>query len=204
MSATQAVLFDLGNVLIRINMGNFWNTLGLECPLKPFQHRDEIIPFSRSFEAGEIPKEEFLAGLEETFRGRFKPAELEAAFNSILVHPIKGMDDLVRRVSSVCATGLVSNTNELHYAATVARWNIVQLLPRHYLSFRLHAMKPDAAYYRSVLDDLQKDIHCVPEQVVFIDDLVKNIEGAERAGMRGIQFKSVCTLEEELKGLGVL
>ena len=200
MSAQRIVLFDLGNVLVRINFRNFWKTLGLEQPDGPLVHRDEIIPFTRDFESGNSTKDEFLSNLDRLFQERFSHDKLEAAFNSILLYPIRGMDDLVRRVSSVCLTGLVSNTNELHYASTIARWNIANLLPRHYLSFRLHVMKPDAAYYRAVLQDLQ----CNPEQIVFIDDLAKNVKGAARAGMVGLQFKSVSGLEQELKALQIL
>ena len=200
MSAQRIVLFDLGNVLVRINIRNFWKTLGLEQPDGALAHRDEIIPFTRNFESGNRTKEDFLRELQLLFRERFSDHELEEAFNSILLHPIRGMDDLVRRVSSVCLTGLVSNTNALHYESTVARWNIVQLLPRHYLSFKLHAMKPDEAYYHAVLQDLQ----CDPEQIVFIDDLEKNVKGAMRAGMHGVQFKSVRGLEKKLKTLQVL
>jgi putative hydrolase of the HAD superfamily len=200
MSAQRIVLFDLGNVLVRINIRNFWKTLGLEQPDGALVHRDEIIPFTRNFESGNRTKEDFLRELQLLFRERFSDHELEEAFNSILLHTIRGMDDLVRRVSSVCLTGLVSNTNALHYDSTVARWNIVQLLPRHYLSFKLHAMKPDEAYYKAVLQDLQ----CDPEQIVFIDDLEKNVKGAMRAGMQGVQFKSVRGLEQKLKALQIL
>jgi FMN phosphatase YigB (HAD superfamily) len=196
----RIVLFDLGNVLVRIHIRSFWKTLGLGDPKSVRAHKDEIIPFTRDFESGDRTKDAFLLDLERLFHERYTRDELEAAFNSILLHPIRGMDDLVRRVSSVCLTGLVSNTNELHYDSTLARWNIVQLLPRHYLSFKLHAMKPDAAYYRAVLQDLQ----CRPEQILFIDDLEKNVKGAIRAGMQGLQFKSVRTLEKELKDLRIL
>jgi 2-haloacid dehalogenase len=61
-------------------------------------------------------------------------------------------------------------------------------------------MKPDEAYYKAVLQDLQ----CDPEQIVFIDDLEKNVKGAMRAGMQGVQFKSVRGLEKKLKTLQVL
>ena len=170
MSAQRIVLFDLGNVLVRINIRNFWKTLGLEQPDGALAHRDEIIPFTRNFESGNRTKEDFLRELQLLFRERFSDREL------------------------------VSNTNALHYESTVARWNIVQLLPRHYLSFKLHAMKPDEAYYKAVLQDLQ----CDPEQIVFIDDLEKNVKGAMRAGMQGVQFKSVRGLEKKLKTLQVL
>ncbi|MFZ1979662.1 MAG: HAD-IA family hydrolase, partial [Bacteroidota bacterium] len=172
----------------------------LEQPDGLLMHRDEIIPFTRDFESGNSTKDEFLSNLDRLFLERFSHDKLETAFNSILVYPIRGMDDLVQRVTSVCLTGLVSNTNELHYASTITRWNIVQLLPRHYLSFKLHVMKPDAAYYRAILQDLQ----CNPEQIIFIDDLAKNVKGAARAGMQGVQFKSVRGLEKELKTLRIL
>jgi FMN phosphatase YigB (HAD superfamily) len=43
----------------------------------------------------------------------------------------------------------------------------------------------------------------VPAHSVFIDDLEQNVEGAFRAGMKGVLFRGLEQLLEDLRRLGV-
>ncbi|MBI4983324.1 HAD family phosphatase [Candidatus Woesearchaeota archaeon] len=69
----------------------------------------------------------------------------------------------------------------------------------YYISCELGIMKPDAIAYQTVLDDY----HCLPEEAVFIDDKLENVQGAERLGIKGIHFTPKTDLEKELVKLGV-
>ena len=52
------------------------------------------------------------------------------------------------------------------------------------LSYEVHAVKPEAAIYEHCLDGLDT----TPEQTLFLDDRMANVQGAELLGMRAIQF----------------
>ena len=61
-------------------------------------------------------------------------------------------------------------------------------------------MKPDPAIYRLAIDRFGID----PAGAIFIDDVAKNIEGAELVGITGHLFKDAATLEADLTARGYL
>ncbi|MEW9529392.1 HAD family hydrolase [Microbispora sp. NPDC049125] len=66
--------------------------------------------------------------------------------------------------------------------------------PRFY-SGRMGLVKPDPEIYRRVLAALGVDAG----DVVFVDDRLDNIGGAEEAGIAGIHFRDAATLRDDLK-----
>lgn len=44
----------------------------------------------------------------------------------------------------------------------------------------------------------------LPNDTVFIDDILIDVEGAQRVGMQGIRFSDAATCRDELKRLGVV
>jgi putative hydrolase of the HAD superfamily len=187
MGQIKIVLFDLGNVIGVIDFHKFWSSLG-------FSRREEIALFAdgytswtRQFETGFISTSEYLTGLHSVFGRRFTLDQLEQAFANIIQEPVDGMMDIVKRVSRDHRTALVSNTNEIHYRLSLKRFAALQILHKHYLSYRLQVMKPDHRFYEAIVEDLNKH----PSEMLFIDDLESNIEGARLAGMQAIRFEGV-------------
>jgi 2-haloacid dehalogenase len=60
--------------------------------------------------------------------------------------------------------------------------------------------KPFPDFYHILLNRYQID----PAKAVFIDDVPRNIEGAEVVGIKGVHFQSPAQLKEDLKKLSVL
>lgn len=56
----------------------------------------------------------------------------------------------------------------------------------NFLSYEMGYYKPEAEIYREVI---QRTGEC-PENLVFLDDLPQNIEGARKAGLKGILFSN--------------
>lgn len=65
-----------------------------------------------------------------------------------------------------------------------------------YVSADIGIRKPDAAFFKYVLDDL----NCDPERCLFIDNSVKNIESAKTLGIKTVLFNRD---NEEYDGLSV-
>ena len=68
------------------------------------------------------------------------------------------------------------------------------------LSYKEHVIKPQPEIY----DLLIKRYNLVPEECVFMDDTLVNVEGAEKAGIHGIHFQNKEQAEKELHELGVV
>ncbi|GII57166.1 haloacid dehalogenase [Planotetraspora thailandica] len=71
---------------------------------------------------------------------------------------------------------------------------LARLRPRLY-SARMGLVKPDETIYLRAAENMGAD----PADVVFVDDRLENIEGAERAGMTGIHFRNASQLRDDLK-----
>ena len=68
------------------------------------------------------------------------------------------------------------------------------------ISGELKLVKPDPEIYQTLLD--RQPI--VPEQAIFIDDVLENVAGAEALGIRGIHLTPETDLRQELIALGML
>jgi putative hydrolase of the HAD superfamily len=66
-------------------------------------------------------------------------------------------------------------------------------------SFELRMAKPDPAIYRHVL----KELGTQPEETLFLDDKLVNVEAAEALGIKAIQFSTVDRLRADLIGAGL-
>jgi putative hydrolase of the HAD superfamily len=66
-------------------------------------------------------------------------------------------------------------------------------------SFQLRMSKPDPAIYRHILEELGTE----PEEVLFLDDRLINVEAAQALGMKAIQFSTVERLRSDLIAAGL-
>lgn len=200
MSLISTVLFDLGNVLAYIDFDAFWRSLGYyqQKEIAPFKDRYKSWTFQ--YETGNISTDEYLKGLHSVFNDYFTIAQLELAFANIILDPVEGMADIVKRVSRTCKTALVSNTNEIHYTLSLAKFDVLKIFPKQYLSFQLRVMKPAEEFYSAIIKDLQVE----PSEILFVDDLQTNLDGAIAAGMQVVKFDNKAQLEEVLMSLGVI
>ncbi len=66
-------------------------------------------------------------------------------------------------------------------------------------SAEVGVLKPDARIYRSLLE--QHGLK--PDETLFFDDVVHNVQGAQAVGMHGRLFNDAAQAERELAELGV-
>ena len=62
-------------------------------------------------------------------------------------------------------------------------------------SYTVKQIKPDLEIYETLLNQYRLK----PDECVFIDDRMENIEGAEKAGIHGICFETIGQVKEDLK-----
>jgi putative hydrolase of the HAD superfamily len=96
-------------------------------------------------------------------------------------------------------TAILSNMGE-HVLANMKR--TYDWLPRFdalVWSFQLKMAKPDPAIYRHAL----KELGTRPEETLFLDDRLENVEGANALGMRGLLFTNVEKLRADLIAQGL-
>ncbi len=194
MSVPSVLLFDLGSVLVSIHPGAFTRHLGIDPAVARQKYQKGIMERVRRYEGGVTTTGEYLKELSEIFDHRYSQELLREAMLKVIGEPVAGMEDLLRAVAKRTETGLVSNTNELHYVYCMEHFAFLPLLQKHFLSYQLKALKPDPAYYEKVLRSYGRP----PSEFLFIDDLEENVRGAEAAGISGILFAGAEDLKKKL------
>lgn len=113
------------------------------------------------------------------------------------------MLDLVDRVRAMGVTTALA-TNQQSYRGRFIQANLpyADHFDRQFHSFEVGLAKPDPGFFTHIVEEL--DI--APEEAVFVDDMVVNVRGAEKAGLNAVHFSGTDTyghLRCRLKALGV-
>ena len=181
------IVFDMGNVLINYDPAHFVARLGLENP------EDEQLLLREIFQSpdwarqdrGEIGE----SGLYALVCGRL-PARLHGAAEELIfrwnepIEPIGGMDGLVKKCKDAgLGVYLLSNASvrQREY------WDEIpgsELFDGRIISAEVKCVKPGPEIYGILLERFGLKA----EESVFVDDMPANVEGAKRAGLRGILF----------------
>lgn len=109
-------------------------------------------------------------------------------------------EELVAYVQQLRATGhrvaLLSNDSPA-LLDKLRGLQIADLFDPLVISAVIGVMKPDARAYQTVLDRLE----FAPAQAIFIDDLPRNVAGAQAVGITGLHYTTLDQLRRDLDGL---
>jgi epoxide hydrolase-like predicted phosphatase len=76
----------------------------------------------------------------------------------------------------------------------VVDYGMARLFDVHVLSCEVGSGKPDPDIYHETL----RQLHVAPQEAVFVDDVLRNVEAARALGMHAIQFRDTASLKEAL------
>jgi FMN phosphatase YigB (HAD superfamily) len=197
----EAVVFDLGGVLVDHDDARAWKALGrvLAAPAAEVRRLmvDEGLKLRQ--DRGELSPQGFFRAACERFGGSPPAERFWDAWSDIFTEK-KAVTDIVYRLDGVAPLYLLSNTDPVHYAFLRDRYSFMRLFEGEVLSFETGAVKPEPAIYREVVKLAKVPAgHCL-----FFDDLPENVEGARTAGMNAHLFRGAALLDEELARHGLL
>lgn len=175
---TQAVLFDLGGVLIKLGgvdqLGQFIGVAD-EAEIWRLWLTSHWV---RRYERGLCTRTEFAHGMvEEHGLGMTSQAFLQA-FGRWPLGLFSGAEELVRSVDPRLAVACLSNTNELHWTEQEDAARVHRLFSLQFPSHEIGLVKPD----REIFDFVADAIDSAPAEILFLDDNLINVEGAREAG----------------------
>lgn len=95
---------------------------------------------------------------------------------------------------------LLSNFHLEAFKQMYEKYNFFQIFDGRVISADEHIIKPDSQIYQILL----QRYHLIPQECLFIDDMLANINSAQNEGIQGIHLHYKADLEKELKTIGVL
>lgn len=196
--AIEVVLFDMGGVLVKL--GNLDEELGVQnMTSQEFWDRWLTSPAVRSLERGDADVDGFADALVAEFGLDMERSEVIDRFTGVPRGLFPGAVELVRSVPDAVRTGVLSNTNKVHWETQPDNEIMRALFQHNFVSYQIGLMKPDREIYDHVIDELGTE----PATILFIDDNQMNVDGARAAGMRSEVAKGPEQASAVLAGYGL-
>ena len=201
-AAVEALLFDLGNVLVDVDFGRAiaeWAKAanvteeGIASCFGP----DEAYC---AHERGELSEAQYFASLRKSLGIDLTDQQFLSGWNAIFGEPIPGMEKLVRDLSQRLPVYAFSNTNKAHRAYWAPRYRALLAPFREVIcSCDIGCRKPDASAFIKVAQLMG----VAPSRIGFFDDLEENVAGARTAGFHAFRVSSASEVRKALRGLGI-
>ncbi len=198
----RAIIFDIGRVLIRVDIFRAMDSLASGLSLTPEELWTAIQkdPHWLDWQEGRIsPRDWYLhltkrLGVSLTFE-QFSEV-WNRALDPIPIQP----EPFLEKLSKNYRLALLSNTDPIHMSNEEVRFPFFRLFPIRIYSYRVGVSKPDPLIYREAL----RACKVRAEEALYIDDVAAYAEAAQRLGMTGIVFQSSEQLQSNLRELGIL
>ena len=189
----KALIFDMGGVLVDLDIEDckraFKESIG-------YHDIDNIIDTCHQkgiygdLEEGRLSAEEFRAIVLAGSRPGAAAADVDEAMSHILVgiHPAKVQ--LLRDLSEKYDLYMLSNNNAICLPFSSRMFDeagipLKDIFIKCFFSFEMKALKPSAAFYKAVM----REIGLPAEQMLFIDDSQKNVDGSIEAGLPAVYYE---------------
>ncbi len=195
------IIFDWGGVITNLHFEKTkkaFTDLGLSIwdesvPHDP--HDDLFIPF----EIGKISADEFRSKVRGYCEQSLSDESIDEAWNAMLGDLPAERWTILNETKKHYRTFLLSNTNAIHvpyYFGKIREmygtYGLTHLFERAYYSFELGLRKPNADIFKFVI----KDAGIKPEETVFIDDFIENIDTAKLLGFQTIHLQAPLELRD--------
>jgi putative hydrolase of the HAD superfamily len=200
-SKFRAIIFDIGRVLIRVDISRAMD--GLASGLSPSpQELWSVIekdPRWLDWQEGRISPRDWHVHLTKRLGISLTFEQFSEVWNRALdPNPIHS-ESFLENLSRNYRLALLSNTDPIHMSHDEARFPFFRFFPNRIYSYRVGASKPDSVIYRRALQACKVRA----EEAVYIDDIAAYADAAQRLGMTGIVFQSPEQLQSDLRNLGI-
>jgi HAD superfamily hydrolase (TIGR01509 family) len=197
----RAVIFDIGRVLIRLDVTQVTNGLAEGLSLSP----DEIWPAIendprwRDWQEGRLSPRDWHLHLCRRLGTKSSFEQFTEVWNRVLdPHPMQDIS-LFEKLSKNHRLALLSNTDPIHVTHMEGTYDFFRYFPSRIYSCAVGASKPTPIVYQEAL----RAVKVQSGEAVYIDDIPAYVEAARSLGMAGIHYQSREGLVAGLRDLGI-
>jgi putative hydrolase of the HAD superfamily len=200
-SPIEAILFDLGNVILPFSHYQIAEKLSRFSQKKEFQDPQRMFSFLFDFEngmvndfdLGKVSPPEFFQSVKQHLSLSISFEAFLPIWNDIFAED-EEVSKIIRSLKGKWRLGLLSNTDPLHFNYILSKFPIMRMFDKWILSYEVGFKKPAVQIFQKAIEWASVE----PRRILFIDDIKKHVEVAISLGMQGIHFISASQLKEEL------
>jgi FMN phosphatase YigB (HAD superfamily) len=200
--AADALLFDLGRVVLDIDFGKALSCWAGHAGCKPEDIAKRFVRAEayRHHEIGRISDAAYFESLRNALGIGISESQFLEGWNAIFAGEMPGIAPLLARAAQRVPLYAFSNTNNAHveHFSTVHA-DLLGHFRKIFLSSSIGLRKPDAEAY----DHVVRAIGVPASRIVFFDDSAENIEGARERGLTAIHVTSPNDVADALAVLGI-
>ena len=189
----KAIVFDMGGVLVDLDLEDCkkafkedLNYYGIDDILDPCHQKG----IWGDLEEGVLSAEDFRKIVLAESRPDATCEDVDKAMWRILsgIAPYKA--ELLKKLAAKYDLYLLSNNNSICLPCSAGMFDAVgapleKVFKKCFYSFEMKALKPSEKFYKAVI----KEIGLPGEQMLFIDDSQKNVDGAIAAGLPAVYYQ---------------
>ena len=195
MNPINAIIFDLGGVLLDIN---YWLTIeafnNLGCSdFESIYTQQKQSQLFDDFETGKVSSETFRKSLQKQMEFSISNVEFDNAWNKMLLQLPEKRIELLEKLNKKFSLFLLSNTNEIHIKAfkkiissSIGYERFENCFKKVYFSSEIGNRKPNASCFEMVLSENKLSA----AKTLFIDDSIQHVEGAYKIGIKTLLIES--------------
>ena len=193
MQHIKNIIFDLGGIFINIDFARTEQAFvrhGIDNFHIYFtqHHASDLFEL---LETGNVSPEEFCEGFRKETNINLSNGEIINSWNALLldfpIERIKWLEKISRKYNVF----LFSNTNQIHYDSFIDSFtkqtglkDFNSYFIKAYYSHEIGLRKPYPESFEYILNEQ----NLIAEETLFIDDTLKNIEGAKAVGLQTIHL----------------
>ncbi len=183
----EAVLFDLGNVVLRIHLENCFQIWAKSSGLSPHEISKRFVQDAgyAAHEVARLSGEQYHMHVCQLVEMKISYAQFVEGWNAIFGDTIEETQSLIEDLGGRYKLYILSNSNVLHRNVWSQRYEeTLKLFDRVFCSSQIGFRKPDHQAFAKVCSETN-----IPKgKFVFVDDLKENILGAETFGIKSFLF----------------
>jgi putative hydrolase of the HAD superfamily len=195
------IVFDLGNVLFKFDPEEILDDL-FKDPLIKRKLKEAVFTTSiwKELDRGTLSFEEAKKIFNE------KNPDLKEEINILLkewknyLHPITENVEILPKLKENNKLFILSNFHEDAFNYIRGKYSFFDIFDGMVISYKEKLLKPEKEIYQLLLNRY----NLKPEETIFVDDIVENIQAAEELGIKSILYKGPEALRELLKREGAL
>lgn len=193
MKAIKNIIFDLGGVILNLNVPKTraeLESIGINNIVNKTGHHYEY-SFFYDFEIGKISEEEFLDALLQLSSKNPSHDAIKKAWNAMILDMPKARIAFIESLKDKYNLYLLSNTNAIHQKYFLDEFEVANgfkfndLFVKAYYSHEVGIRKPDEGIFSFLLSDSKLRA----DESIFIDDSIDNVKAAEKLDIHTFHVK---------------